>query len=115
MKLQLEINSNFKSDKDTDALATKGILITPPVGENYWLFRVKVSKKQAIVGFPKFGTVGIGFAKETDWNTNLPYQCTTDEIYNHIKHNLGKGNFSNSIHTRIKQAIAMVQDAAKTV
>ena len=32
----------------------------------------------------KFGTMGIGFSEEEDWNTNLPYSCEADEIAKHI-------------------------------
>ena len=66
-----------------------GIAITPAIGEDYWAYRVRLSEAQAIVGFPKFFTVGIGFAQEEDWNTNLPYTCGTEEIYDHIAHNKG--------------------------
>lgn len=86
--LQVEVNENFVKSKDT--LAGGSILITPPtLGEDYWLLRVKVSEKQAIVAFPKFGTIGIGFQVEEDWNTNLPYLCCAKEIFEHIKHNKG--------------------------
>ena len=63
------------------------VMVTPAIDENYWLFRVRLTDKQAIVGFPKFTTIGIGFQMEEDWNTNLPYSCSAEEIYNHIKHN----------------------------
>lgn len=79
------------SDK---ALAQKSIvvggavmLVTPQIDENYWLLRVRLSETQAVVAFPKFGTIGIGFAREEDWNTNLPYTSTAEQIYEHIKHN----------------------------
>lgn len=63
--------------------------MTPPINEDYWTYRVRVSARQSVVGFPKFGTVGIGFAVEDDWNTNLPYTCDADQIYEHIEHNKG--------------------------
>jgi hypothetical protein len=81
----------------------------PPSVRDYWLFRVKLSGAQAILGFPKFGTIGVGFAKETDWNTNLPYSCPTENIFNHIKHNKGRGNIKNE---DCLKAIRMVQEAA---
>lgn len=65
------------------------VSLTPSIDEDYWAYRVRLSDRQAIVGFPKFGTVGIGFAVEEDWNTNLPYGCATEEIYEHIEHNKG--------------------------
>lgn len=90
MKLQMQMNSKFK-EADTSIKSGKSvIMITPPLDEDYWLFRVPLSDKQAIVGFPKFGTIGIGFQHEDyDWNTNFPYQCDALEIFNHIKDNKG--------------------------
>lgn len=93
-----------------DKTATIGpVSLTPPVSGDYWAYRVRVADGQAIIGFPKFTTVGIGFAKETDWNTNLPYTCDTDEIYEHIKHNKGKGSISREA---CLQAIRMIQERA---
>jgi len=89
MKLTIELNSNKIQDPKPFG---NTLLITPPLDEDFWLMRVKVSKNQAIVCFPKFGTVGIGFQKEdNDWNTNLPWCCATDKIWNHIKKNKGRG------------------------
>lgn len=51
------------------------------------LFVVKMCTGQAIVAFPKFSGIAIGFFEEEDWNTNLPYQCKAEEIYEHIKCN----------------------------
>lgn len=95
MKLQIEINSkavkedtNFGNDKTM-------VMITPAIDEDYWLLRVSVSEKQAVVCFPKFFTIGCGFQVEEDWNTNLPISCPTDEIFNHIKHNKGDKRIKN--------------------
>jgi hypothetical protein len=84
-------------------------MMTPPINEDYWLFRVRLSETQAIVGFPKFFTVGIGFAVEEDWNTNFPYTCTAEEIYEHIAHNKGDDSISRE---HCIEAIKLVQDAA---
>ncbi len=82
--------------------------ITPPIDEDYWQYRVRLSDAQAIVGFPKFFSIGIGFAVEEDWNTNLPYTCGTEEIYEHIEHNKGDDAISRE---DCLAAIRMVQDA----
>lgn len=95
----------------TNKTAVAGmVMITPPISEDYWAYRVRLTDKQSIVGFPKFGTVGVGFAVEDDWNTNLPYTCGTEEIYEHIKHNAG----DDPAITRDAciAAIQLVQDAA---
>jgi hypothetical protein len=85
------------------------IMLTPPITEDYWEYRVVVGEGQAIVGFPKFFTIGIGFAVEEDWNTNLPYTSDADDIWNHIKHNKGDRSITKA---DCLAAIRMVQEAA---
>lgn len=69
--------------------------LTPALDETYWSYRVVLTPKQAIVGFPKFGTIGIGFAVEDeDWNTNLPYTCDAQQIFDHIAENKGDDEIS---------------------
>lgn len=88
-----------------------GVAITPPIDEDYWLFRVKLGTAgQAIVGFPKFATIGIGFAQEKDWNANLPFTCETEEIYEHIAHNKGDESISRD---DCIGAIRLIQEAAR--
>lgn len=108
MKLNLELSARNFPD-DTLMIGGTAVQITPPLDEDYWLFRVKVSKNQAIVGFPKLFTIGIGFAKETDWNTNLPYSSEAERIFDHIRHNKGRGPKD----AECVQAIRMIQDAVK--
>jgi len=85
---KVEFNSKFLPADDTFVIGKAVAMITPPVGQDYWLFRVKLFKDQAIIGFPKFGTIGIGFAVEdANWNTNLPFSLFPEQIYSHIKAN----------------------------
>lgn len=94
--------------------------ITPIVHEDYWQYRVKLPGKQAVVGFPKFGTIGIGFAVEEDWNTNLPYACSTLEIVSHIFHNAFAasekdeyGEYEDDITVAmVYAAVELIQEAA---
>jgi hypothetical protein len=111
LDLVLEVNT-LCADKTIVALRPGlTVLTTPPIGEDYWVFRVAVSDKQAILGFPKFGTIGIGFAKEeADWNTNLPWSCEAEEILSHIKENKGDDTIPDE---RCLAAIRLVQGAAK--
>jgi hypothetical protein len=89
-----------------------GAALTPPIDEDYWLFRVKVSDNQAIVGFPKFSTIGVGFAVEEDWNTNLPYVCGAAMIWEHIRDNKGDPAIPDS---RCLQAVTVVVEAARNM
>ena len=64
------------------------VMVTPPLDENFWRYKVQVSDHQAVVGFPKFNVIGIGFQhEETDWDTNAPSRLKAEIIYNHIKVN----------------------------
>jgi hypothetical protein len=122
--LTLEVREDEQSDKVLDAAAssvvtggTTTVMITPPLDEDYWLFRVKVSDKQAIVGFPKFFTIGIGFQHEDfDWNTNLPYQANAEEILAHIWKNARRKRQRKAdtpLRSVCLKAIQLIQDAAK--
>lgn len=107
----LEINSAFAPTQEHLGLISENIMVTPAIGDkDYWLYRVKVSNDQAIIGFPKFRTIGIGFEKEdTEEDTNLPYTCNTRTIFNHIKKNKGDDSIPDS---SCIQAIQMIQEAS---
>lgn len=109
-KLVLEVNEKY-IDGDKNIVNMFGVtaIITPPLDEDYWQFRVKVNDEQAIVGFPKFFTIGIGFAKEDNWNTNLPYSYSTKVIWEHIKQNKYYASIPDK---RCIEAIKIVQKAA---
>ena len=87
--MEVQINSVFVEADTSYSVGAGVVMITPPIDGAYWIMRVQLSDKQAIVCFPKFGTIGIGFQEEKDWNTNLPYTCDVLKIFNHIKHNKG--------------------------
>jgi len=100
-----------RREQENKTFVAGPMMLTPPVGEDYWEYRVRVADRQAIVGFPKFHTIGIGFAvEEADWNTNLPYTCGTEEIYEHIAHNAGDDSITREVCV---EAIRMVQEAAR--
>jgi hypothetical protein len=65
------------------------ILLGGVPSNDKFLFVVKLFKDQAIVAFPKYSScIAIGFYQEDDgYDTNLPYQCKAEEIYEHIKCN----------------------------
>jgi hypothetical protein len=109
-KLELEFRNEFKKADDGFQVGKMKIVMTPPLNEDYWVFRVKLHADQAVVAFPKFGTLGIGFAIEDDWNTNLPYQCTTTEILEHIWHN---HKYDEITKPMLRKAIDILQRASK--
>lgn len=103
--LKLEIR-----EQQNETIHAGGGIFTPAVNEDYWAYRVRLSDEQAIVGFPKILTIGIGFAVETDWNTNLPYTCGAERIYEHIECNKGDDAISRE---DCLTAIRMIQEQAR--
>lgn len=105
MELILEVNEG-----NTDETFRAGnIMMTPIVSPDYWLFRVRLAHDQAILGFPKFSTIGVGFAIEEDWNTNLPYTVSAEEIYDHIDVNKA---YDDITADDCIAAIRLIQEAA---
>ena len=105
--MEVEYNSNVVP---SNGKISERFMITPPIDEDFWMMRVKLSEKQAIVCFPKFGTIGIGFQKEEDWNTNLPHTCNAREIFDHISHNKADDSISDE---DCINAIQMLQGAIR--
>lgn len=108
MELKLETRSQRN---ETPVLGEPGgpsLMSTPPLGEDYWAYRVMLGERQAIIGFPKFTTIGIGFAAEDDWNTNLPFTCAAEDIYEHIRANKGDNGITRG---DCLTAIRMIQEA----
>lgn len=107
----LRLEKKEQADKTwTDLGISRGILLSPIVDEDYWRYRVVLSDSQAVLGFPKFDTCGIGFAREEDWNLNFPYWQSTEKVFNHIKRNKGDDNISDE---DCLAAIRLIQEAAR--
>jgi len=109
-ELILEYRDKFCEAQTTLRMGNVLVMITPPIDKDYWVFRVKLHKKQALLAFPKFGTIGIGFALETDWNTNLPYSCKAKDIYSHIEDNKRHDEITKSMCI---EAIELLQKACE--
>lgn len=113
MKPVLEINPDCV-DKTTHMFSGNNhIMISPAVDEEYWLFRVKLCKDQAVLGFPKCGMVGVGMAKEVhpNSNTNLPIHSNSSPEKNgkHIAQHIKCNKKYKSI------TIKMIEDAATLI
>lgn len=109
-KLNLRLERSSQRD-ETPVFTTPsggGVMLSPALGEDYWLYRVCITEGQAVVGFPKSGVIGVGFAVEEDWNTNLPSSCTTDEIVDHIFHNAGDESITRD---DVFKAVHLIQAA----
>jgi hypothetical protein len=109
-KLKLEFRNEFNKEQGIFQVGGGVVMMTPMLDEDYWVFRIQLHKDQSLLAFPKFWTMGIGFAKEEDWNTNLPYTCTTYEIYKHI---LKNKKYKEITAKGLMQAIETLQKASK--
>ena len=108
-ELQLEISEKFY-DPD-ESIVSPDMMITPPLGGDNWVFRVKLNEKQAIVGLKKFMTIGIGFlVEEDDWNLNLPWSRDILAIWEHIESNKSYDDIDDEDCIR---AIGMIQSAVE--
>jgi hypothetical protein len=101
-----------RKDQDSSSGYAGGGLVacTPDLDEDYWSYRVIVGEHQAIVGFPKLGMIGVGFAVEdTDWNRNLPHSTQRD-LWNHIKCNKGDDSIPDELCI---EAIRLIDQAVR--
>ncbi len=106
--MKLEINPN-----QVDRTLVGNIAICSPGDQENWSYKVQLTEKQAIVGFPKFRQIGIAFLVEkADGNTNLPSNSDAEEIYDWIKVNKGDDSISKEVCIK---AIKKIQRAVKKV
>ena len=111
--LKVEAREGVVLRNDDIVLPGVTIIMTPPLNEDFWLLRVPVSDKQAVVAFPKFGMIGIGFQKEEDdWNTNLPSSCAATKIFDHIRCNKGDDSIPDA---RCVKAIKLLKQAVEAM
>lgn len=108
--LVLERREQNDETLEADLLNTT-VMVTPPISEDYWAYRVCVADGQAVVGFPKFTTIGIGFAVEEDWNLNLPHSMSASHIANHIWPNRGTLPDNVAGYDLLLHAVGMIQAA----
>ncbi len=91
-------------------------MISPIVSDDYWMFRVKLCKDQAVLGFPKMGMIGVGMALENNGNTNLPLcplytpEKNAQRIADHIKCNK---KYKSITIKMIEDAITLIEKGAK--
>ncbi len=120
MKAILEVNKKCvdRTDKFSIKTAfgeTPVLMISPTTGDDYWMFRVKLCKDQAVVGFPKFGMIGVGMALEENGNTNLPLcaiytpEKNAKRITKHIKCNK---KYKSITIKMIEDAIILIEKGA---
>jgi hypothetical protein len=110
-EMTVEFNSKFQKDNDEFIINDTKIMITPKLDKDYWIFRVRLHEDQSVIAFPKFSTIGIGFAiEESDWNTNLPASINAESICDHIWEN---HKYESITKEMVVNAIKMLQPHCK--
>lgn len=115
MKPRLEVNKNCIDKTIHYTAENNHIMVSPPTGEDYWMFRVKLYKDQAVLGFPKYGLIGVGMAQEEEGNVNKPLEkdsspeANANMIYSHIKCNK---KYKSITMQMIKDAIILIGNGA---
>lgn len=110
--LELIVHPDFNPAEGLIDMGRVTVALPGGLGKNGgYAFKVQLTPTQAIVGFPKFSTIGIGFLKEDDWNTNLPYSCDAEEIADHISHNRTAGGDAELPRALVVAAIRLIRRA----
>ena len=84
MKVTVNTSSGSKARRARAKAAEMPVVFKDLNDDDPMIF-VRVTKKQQIVAFPKFGTWGIGFGNVDDANTNLPWETEAAKILDHIR------------------------------
>lgn len=86
------------------------ILERRPRNKDNWIYRVKLSHKQAVIGYPHQGTIMIAFEHEDHLDLSVSYnQFTPELIYHHIQSNKGDDRIEDDTCV---QAIQFIVEAA---
>lgn len=109
IELKVERNPEDPTFEDMGVVSPE-LVVTPAIGPDYWVYRVMLTETQAVLGFWKFGMIGVGFAVEEDWNTNLPHSQEFDLLFNHIKHNKGDDRIPDE---DVIEAIRLIDQAVR--
>ena len=113
--MNVEINKKYMIDVEKKYMETINdcFVITPAIDDNYWISRVHLYKDQYVVLFPKFFTYGIGFAiEDNEWNVNLPYKHSAEEICNHIWDN---HKYDEITKEQVIEAIKLLQNTCEKI
>jgi hypothetical protein len=110
-KLVLEVNpKSIDMETGSGFIGDVPVMVPPNINEDYWQFRVHLQHDQYIVAFPKFFQIGIGFAQEDSWNTNLPATYKAEQIFDWIKKNKYYASIPDELCI---EAIKLVQKVSK--
>ena len=109
-RLVLDVNEKYVRESPSVRLGNAVVMVNPPVGVDYWVFKVRLYEDQAMIAFPKFGQMGISFLREERRNINLPAMSSAEDIWEHIKPNKKYMQITKKMGIK---AIQMLQGACK--
>lgn len=102
-----------QSLEDTTRVAVTGreqaFIMTPQLTPDYWTYRVALSNGNAIVAAPEFGTLGIRYQIEDEYNVTNRWDYTANEIEALIRRNRP----ANTTREEAMSAIRKIQGAIR--
>jgi hypothetical protein len=78
-------------------------------GDDYWAYRVDLSDKQALIGFPKHGTIGIDFLHNR--GEDLPYSVNPERLADFFAPGRLLGGDAVIPREHVIRAIKMIREA----
>lgn len=110
-QIELKVERSAEQPSAEEAGELGQVLMTPALSPDYWQYRVMLTETQAVLGFWKFGMIGVGFAVENgSWNTNLPHCEDADRLFSHIEINKGEDQIPDE---DVIEAIRLIDQAVR--
>lgn len=78
-------------------------------GDDYWAYRVDLSDKQALIGFPKHGTIGVDFLH--NHGQDLPYSVNPERLADFFSRGRLLGGDETMPRANVIHAIKMIREA----
>jgi hypothetical protein len=103
--MQLELQTRDQQDRSLIHTPFAPLSLGTSGGDDYWAYRVVLTERQAVIGFPVHGTIGIGFASG-ETGVHLPYRAMTDQIMRHIGKYKGDPEIPDEA---VRAAIVLIQ------
>lgn len=105
MAVHLDLQTRDQQDRSLIHTSLGVLSLGTSGGDDYWTYRVPLTERQAVIGFPVHGTTGIGFATG-ETGVHLPYRAGTEQIMRHIGKYKGDPEIPDEA---VRAAIVLIQ------
>jgi hypothetical protein len=98
-----------RSQEDQTRVPGTNISIGRSGAEDYWTYRVDLTENQALIGFPKHGTIGIDFLHNR--GEDLPYTSDPEYLADFFAPGRLEGGDTEISRAAVIRAIKMIREA----